>query len=77
MSQRMRELTIETPNQVFGAELRHWRTLRGLSQTQLGALTRDSGSLIGMIEKADRVASRGLAQRADRALNTGGALESM
>ncbi|MFC8044180.1 multiprotein-bridging factor 1 family protein [Nocardia sp. NPDC057353] len=77
MPQQMRELSVETPQQVFGAELRHWRLLRGLSQAALGALTSDSGSLIGKIEKAERAAHLELAQRFDSALDTGGALERM
>ncbi|MBC7299546.1 helix-turn-helix domain-containing protein [Nocardia salmonicida] len=77
MPQQMRQLTVETPHQVFGAELRHWRTLRGLSQAALGAITSDSGALIGKVEKADRVGNLPFAQRMDSALNTGGALERM
>ncbi|MGN2639007.1 helix-turn-helix domain-containing protein [Nocardia takedensis] len=77
MPQQMRELIVETPHQVFGAELRHWRLLRGLSQTALGALTTDSGSLISKIEKAQRICHLELAQRLDTALNTEGALERM
>jgi hypothetical protein len=38
----------------FGAELRHWRMVRGLSQDELGRLTHDSGSTIGKVEKALR-----------------------
>ncbi|WP_043660259.1 helix-turn-helix domain-containing protein [Nocardia thailandica] len=77
MSRQPRELTVETPHQVFGAELRHWRLLRGLSQNGLGELTSDSGALIGKIEKATRVCHLELAQRLDAALDTGGALTRM
>ncbi|MFF2088520.1 helix-turn-helix domain-containing protein [Nocardia sp. NPDC058176] len=77
MPQQMRELTVETPHQVFGAELRHWRTLRGLSQASLGTLAKYSGPLISKIEKAERTAHLELAQRLDAALDTGGALERM
>ncbi|UGT58828.1 helix-turn-helix domain-containing protein [Nocardia asteroides] len=77
MPQQMRELIVETPHQVFGAEVRHWRTLRNLSQAALGALTADSASLICKVEKAERVCHLELAQRLDVALDTGGALTRM
>ncbi|WP_280422756.1 helix-turn-helix domain-containing protein [Nocardia carnea] len=77
MSQRMRELTVESAHQRFGAELRHWRLLRGLSQTGLGKATHDSGALIGRIEKAERRPSLKFARRMDTALDTSGALERL
>jgi hypothetical protein len=50
-----RELTpLESALYFFGAELRHWRTVRELSQAALGRLTHDSGALIGKIEKCER-----------------------
>lgn len=58
----------------FGAELRHWRVLRGLSQAQLGARVHVSGDLIGKIEKAVRACSAELARALDEALDTGGVL---
>jgi hypothetical protein len=58
----------------FGAELRHWRVLRGLSQAQLGARVHVSGDLIGKIEKAVRACSAELARALDEALGTGGVL---
>ncbi len=61
----------------FGAELRHWRVLRGLSQDQLGRLTHDSGSAIGKVEKAVRRPSLRLARECDQALNTGGVLQRL
>jgi len=66
---------LESAAQFFGAELRHWRTLRCLSQRALGDLTHDSGALIGKVEKAERRPSLDLARRLDAALDTGGALE--
>jgi hypothetical protein len=65
---------LESARQFFGAELRHWRNVRGLSQQRLGDLTHDSRSLIAKIEKAERAPTPSLAHRLDRALNTGGAL---
>ncbi len=61
----------------FGAELRHWRVLRGLSQDELGRLTHDSGSAIGKVEKAVRRPSLRLARECDQALNTGGVLQRL
>lgn len=78
MAQAPRELTAaESARAMFGAELRHWRNLRGLSQSQLGELTHDSGAQIGKVEKAQRWPSVELARRMDAALQTGGALEAM
>lgn len=58
----------------FGAELRHWRGLRRLSQAELGAKVHVSGDLIGKIEKAVRTCSPDLATALDRFLDTGGVL---
>ncbi|MEU6174301.1 helix-turn-helix domain-containing protein [Streptantibioticus parmotrematis] len=57
-----------------GAELRHWRTLRKLTQDQLGALVHVSGDLIAKLEKATRPCSPALAEALDAALDTGGVL---
>ncbi len=78
MGQAPRKLTpLESALHFFGAELRHWRTLRGLSQAELGRRTHDSGSLISKIEKGERFPSLALAQRLDVVLDTGGALERL
>lgn len=75
MAQAERELTpYSSPSHFFGAELRHWRRLRGLSQNELGLRVFCSGHLIGRIEKAERRASTDLVARLDSALETGGAL---
>lgn len=75
MGQTPRELTpLESSVHFFGAELRHWRILRGLSQAAVGRLTHDSSALIGKIEKGQRHPSRAIAQRLDTVLETGGAL---
>lgn len=58
----------------FGAELRHWRLQRHLSQAGLGAKVHVSGDLIGKIEKAVRRCSPELAAALDAALDTGGVL---
>ncbi|WP_281180006.1 helix-turn-helix domain-containing protein [Nocardia amamiensis] len=68
---------MESARQFFGAELRHWRLLRGMSHNQLGAVSHDSGSLIGKVEKAQRRPSRDFVRRMDNALETGGVLERM
>lgn len=73
-----RELTpLESALHFFGAQVRHWRTVRELSQTAVGWRTHDSGALIGKIEKGERFPSLALAQRLDAALGTGGALERL
>jgi transcriptional regulator with XRE-family HTH domain len=78
VGQVSRELTpLESALHFFGAELRHWRTMRGLSQAALGRRTYDSGALIGKIEKGERFPRLALAQRLDVALGTGGALERL
>lgn len=78
MGQAPRELTpLESALHFFGAELRHWRTLRGLSQEAVGQQTHDSGSLIGKIEKGERFPSLELARRLDDALDTGHVLERL
>jgi transcriptional regulator with XRE-family HTH domain len=75
MSQSPKELTpYESVQHFFGAELRRWRELRGLSQQTLGQQVNFDASLIGKVEKAERMPSRALAEACDRALETDGAL---
>ncbi len=61
----------------FGAELRRWRAVRGLSQDELGRRTHHSGDLIGKVEKAQRRPTVALAASCDRVLATGGALSRL
>ncbi|MGH3899588.1 MAG: helix-turn-helix domain-containing protein [Pseudonocardiaceae bacterium] len=78
MGQVPRELTpLESALHFFGAQLRHWRTARALSQAALGRRTHDSGALIGKIEKGERFPSLALTRRLDVALDTDGALERL
>jgi ribosome-binding protein aMBF1 (putative translation factor) len=58
----------------FGAELRHWRELRGLSQDRLGTEVHISGDMVAKIEKALRWPHREFAATCDDVLETGGAL---
>ncbi|MEY9211694.1 helix-turn-helix transcriptional regulator [Thermobifida halotolerans] len=58
----------------FGAELRHWRLERGLTQADLGRQVWTSGSLIGKIETAERECPEDLARKLDEVLGTGGVL---
>ena len=58
----------------FGAELRHWRETRRLSQDALGASVHVSGDLISKIEKGQRPCKPDLAVTLDAALGTGGVL---
>ena len=75
MGQSPRELTpYESARHFFGAELRRWREQRGLSQERLGREVNFDGSLIGKVEKAERMPSRELAEACDRALETDGSL---
>lgn len=61
----------------FGAELRHWRLARGLSQQQLARRTHDSESLICKIEKGQRLPSLEFARRMDQVLGTDGMFEQL
>ncbi|WP_354638855.1 helix-turn-helix transcriptional regulator [Kitasatospora camelliae] len=58
----------------FGARLRHWRRLRGLSQAELGRRLGYDDSHISRVETAHRWPPPGLAARADELLGTGGEL---
>ncbi|TWJ07717.1 DNA-binding XRE family transcriptional regulator [Stackebrandtia albiflava] len=62
------------PAQWFGAELRHHRIQKRLSQEELGRRVYVSAATIGKIEKAERRCSRELAISLDGVLNTGGVL---
>jgi len=59
----------------FGAELRRWREMRGISQAVLANLLHVSSSTIGKAEAASRSLPRGLAARCDQLLQTEGALQ--
>lgn len=63
-----------TPRQRFGSELRRWRELRGLSQSELGRRINLDKSVISRIETGQRQPSSELARACDRELDTGGAL---
>jgi transcriptional regulator with XRE-family HTH domain len=67
-----------TPNasvrHFFGAELRHWRERRGLSQATLGRTVHVSPDLIAKVEKATRWPTRSLVASCEDVLNTGGVL---
>lgn len=76
MAQAPRDLApLESARQFFGAELRHWRNLRGLSQKRLAQLTHHSEPMVAKVEKAERLPSLDFARRMDTFLVTGGALE--
>lgn len=61
----------------FGAELRYWRTARGLTQRELAAMIWLSQELVAKVEKGQRWASWYVATRCDAALRTGGALAGL
>lgn len=56
----------------YGSELRRLREEAGLKQGQLGGILYCAGSLIGQIETARKVPTRGFSERVDAALDTGG-----
>ncbi|MFD8786984.1 Scr1 family TA system antitoxin-like transcriptional regulator [Kitasatospora sp. NPDC059599] len=64
-----------SPNGVIGVQLRRFRKARGLTQVELGELINYSDSLISLIETGARPAPLNLLRRADRVLDTCGALE--
>jgi hypothetical protein len=75
MGRRPRALTPEASERDrFGAELRRWRTARGLTHRELAGLIWHSQELVAKVEKAERWPSRYLAIRCDVALGTGGRL---
>jgi transcriptional regulator with XRE-family HTH domain len=49
----------------FGAELRHWRELRELSQERLAARVHFGEDMIAKVEKAERWLSRDMATTLD------------
>lgn len=67
----------ESARAFFGAELRHWRNIRGYSQEDLGRLTLHSEAAISKVEKASRWPTEQLAQRCDMVLETGGSLRRL
>lgn len=75
MAQAPRKLSpTDSAQHFFGAELRHWRELRGLSQDQLGARVFTSGDTLSKVEKATRFPSRDVALACDEVLGAGGTL---
>ncbi|HEX5493601.1 MAG TPA: helix-turn-helix transcriptional regulator [Mycobacteriales bacterium] len=72
MSQVPRTLTPgRSARDLFGAELRHWRCLRALSQADLADLTHFSSDLISKVEKAERWPQWEFTEACDTALDTG------
>ena len=78
MGRRARVLTPEaSARDRFGAELRRWRTERGLTQRELAVLTRYSQEFVSKVEKGERWATWYLATRCDAALRTDGVLAGL
>jgi transcriptional regulator with XRE-family HTH domain len=78
VSQRPRSLTpLASGWHLLGAQIRHWRLARRLSQAELAALTHDSRALISKVEKADRRPRRELVHRIDTVLHAEGALDDL
>lgn len=58
----------------FGAELRRWRTERGLTHARLGDQVWHSAETVAKVEKSERWPSRDFTERCERVLDCGGAL---
>ncbi|MFE9255695.1 helix-turn-helix domain-containing protein [Streptomyces sp. NPDC006879] len=63
-----------SPQDWFGAHLRHWRKVRRKTQRELALEVHVSASTIAKIEKAERPCDLALARSLDDALDTGGIL---
>jgi transcriptional regulator with XRE-family HTH domain len=63
-----------TPQAIWGRELKHYRIRAGLSQAELAARLYCSDSLISSIETGQAPATADFAEAADRELSTDGAL---
>jgi hypothetical protein len=75
VAQLAAELTpLASARHFLGAELRHWRCLRGMSLATLGRAVHVTGSLLGKVEKADRWPGTDLIRRCDVALDSAGVL---
>lgn len=78
MGRRPRALTPEaSARDRFGAELRRWRTARGMTQRGLAGLVWHSQEFVAKVEKGERWPSWYLAARCDVALGTGGVLAGL
>lgn len=78
MGRRPRVLTPEaSARDRFGAELRHWRMARGLTQRELATLVWHSQEFVSKVEKGQRWATWYLATRCDAALGTDGVLAGL
>ncbi|SDI58228.1 Helix-turn-helix domain-containing protein [Sinosporangium album] len=64
----------DSPQALFGFELRRRREALGLSQVQLGARIRFSSSLIGQVERAAKRPTRAFVERCEEALGLQGEL---
>jgi ribosome-binding protein aMBF1 (putative translation factor) len=75
MGRRPRTLTPEvSARHHFGAELRRWRTERGLTQHELAQMIWHSQEFVAKVEKGERWPTWYLASQCDTALATGGVL---
>lgn len=75
MAQEPRKLTpTRSAQDLLGAELRHWRKVRGLSQDEVGARVFTSGDTLSKVEGAKRFPSREVVEGCDEVLGTGGIL---
>jgi len=75
VSKRVRDpASAEAALQLFGAELRHWRRARGMSQAEAGRVSAMSREQITKLEAAQRWPTEGFARVMDTVLGTDGAL---
>jgi transcriptional regulator with XRE-family HTH domain len=63
-----------SPLALLGSELRKYRTAAGLKQSQLAALVNFSQSLVGAVERAERMPSRDFIEKCETALHLTGDL---
>lgn len=75
MGQRPKDLTPEAgPAHLWGAELRAWRTRRGMSLADLGRSVHCTPSHLARMERAERPVPHAMAEACDHALGAEGAL---
>jgi transcriptional regulator with XRE-family HTH domain len=78
MGRRAKALTPGTSaRDGFGADLRSWRTARGMTHRDLARLICYSQELVAKVERGHRWPSSALAAACDSVLETGGALAAL
>lgn len=68
--------TEQQPTDLFIAELKHWRDVRGFSQSRLGERVGYTPSYVSKVESGTQKPSTSFARQADEVLRAGGAIRS-